>query len=87
MSKQFFYVQLKFTPKTGIHTVPITHQREAVVEVPKYLVQRKQIRSDKRESRAGGNRSRSCAKGGSRRIPDRCGTDSGAVRRRLANLA
>lgn len=42
MSKQFFYVQLKFTPKTGNHTVPITHQREAVVEVPKYLVQRKQ---------------------------------------------
>jgi hypothetical protein len=42
MSKQFFYVQLKFTPKIGIHTQPITHQCEAVVEVPKKLVQRKQ---------------------------------------------
>jgi hypothetical protein len=41
MSKQFFYVQLKFTPKTGIDTVPITRQREEVVEVPKNLVQRK----------------------------------------------
>jgi hypothetical protein len=42
MSKQFFYIQLKFTPKTGNQAVPITRQREAVVEVPRYLVQRKQ---------------------------------------------
>jgi len=41
MSKQFFYVQLRFTPKVGLRTVPITHQREAVVEVPRNLVQRK----------------------------------------------
>jgi len=41
MSKQFFYVQLRFTPKIGLRTVPITHQCEAVVEVPRNLVQRK----------------------------------------------
>src|SRR6202030_4111961 len=38
MSDQFFYVQLKFTPKIG-HT--FTDEREVVVEVPKRLVQRK----------------------------------------------
>ena len=38
MSDQFFYLQLKFTPKNG-HT--ITDEREVVVEVPKDLVQRK----------------------------------------------
>jgi hypothetical protein len=38
MSDQFFYLQLKFTPKIG-HT--FTDQREVVVEVPKDLVQRK----------------------------------------------
>jgi hypothetical protein len=38
MSDQFFYVQLKFTPKIG-HT--FTDEREVVVEVPKDLVQRK----------------------------------------------
>ena len=42
MSEQFFYLQLKFTPKIGIQTGPIVHQCEAVVEVPKNLVQRKQ---------------------------------------------
>ena len=36
MSDQFFYFQLKFTPKIG-HT--FTHQREVIVEVPKDLVQ------------------------------------------------
>jgi hypothetical protein len=41
MSDQFFYVQLKFTPKAGTHTAPIT-QHKAVVEVPKDLVQRNQ---------------------------------------------
>jgi hypothetical protein len=39
MSKQFFYVQLKFTPKTGIEVTKTKH--EAVVEVPKELAQRK----------------------------------------------
>jgi hypothetical protein len=42
MSEQFFYVHLKFIPKIGTPTVPITQQQEAVVEVPKDLVQRKQ---------------------------------------------
>ena len=42
MSKQFFYVQLRFTPKVGIERAPIIEQHEAVVEVPKDLVQRKQ---------------------------------------------
>ena len=38
MSDQFFYLQLKFTPKIG-HT--FTDEREVVVEVPKDVVQRK----------------------------------------------
>ena len=38
MSDQFFYLQLKFTPKIG-HT--FTDEREVVVEIPKKLVQRK----------------------------------------------
>ena len=38
MSDQFFYLQLRFTPKIG-HT--FTDEREVVVEVPKRLVQRK----------------------------------------------
>ena len=38
MSDQFFYVQLKITPKIG-HT--FTDERKVVVEVPKDLVQRK----------------------------------------------
>jgi len=38
MSDQFFYLQLKFTPKIG-HT--FTDEREVVVEVPRDLVQRK----------------------------------------------
>jgi hypothetical protein len=38
MSDQFFYLQLKFTPKIG-HT--FTDEREVVVEVPNDLVKRK----------------------------------------------
>ena len=38
MSDQFFYLQLKFTPKIG-HT--FTDKREVFVEIPKKLVQRK----------------------------------------------
>lgn len=38
ISAQFFYLQLKFTPKIG-HT--FTDEREVAVEVPKRLVQRK----------------------------------------------
>ena len=37
MSDQFFYLQLKFTPKIG-HT--FTDEREVFVEIPKKLVQR-----------------------------------------------
>jgi hypothetical protein len=43
MSDQFFYLQLKFTPKIG-HT--FTDEREVVVEVPKHLVQRKSELTD-----------------------------------------
>ena len=42
MSVQFIYVQLKFTPKIGTHTVASIKQREVVVEVPKDLVIGKQ---------------------------------------------
>jgi hypothetical protein len=42
MSNQFFYVQLKFTPKIGTDGMPTTKQHEAVVEVPKDLVQCKE---------------------------------------------
>jgi len=42
MNSQFFYVQLKFRPKIENDSVPMTKQHEAVVEVPKDLVQRKQ---------------------------------------------
>ena len=45
MSNQFFYVQLKFTPKIETNRVPMTKQQEAVVEVPKDLVERKQSES------------------------------------------
>ena len=40
MSSRFFYVELKFTPR--IRTNRLTKEHEAVVEVPKDLVQRKQ---------------------------------------------
>jgi hypothetical protein len=42
MSEQYFYVRLKFSPKIGFRTGSFTKQHEAVVEVPKDLVQRKQ---------------------------------------------
>ena len=51
MSSQFFYVQLKFTPKMGIDRVPAITQHEAVVEVPKDLVQRKQSEDTNANSR------------------------------------
>src|SRR6202011_1760432 len=48
MTDQFFYLQLKFTPKIG-HT--FTGERELLVEVPKDLVQResKSINENLRE--------------------------------------
>jgi hypothetical protein len=42
MSNQIFYVHLKFTPKILTDRAPMTKQHEAVVEVPKDLVQRNQ---------------------------------------------
>jgi SOS response associated peptidase (SRAP) len=42
MSSRFFYVQLKFIPKSGLTELPMSKQHGAVVEVPKELVQRKQ---------------------------------------------
>jgi hypothetical protein len=45
MSKQFFYVQLKFIPKNDIHTAPIPHNRKVIIEVPKDLLQNHQLES------------------------------------------
>jgi hypothetical protein len=39
MSQQFFYIQLKFTPKIRTDATPSPHTREVVIEVPKHLVQ------------------------------------------------
>jgi hypothetical protein len=38
MSKQFFYTQLKFTPKSNTCTAPIPQNHEVVIEVPKDLL-------------------------------------------------
>ena len=38
MNDQFFYIELKFTPKIRTEPMPIPHQREVVIEVPKDLV-------------------------------------------------
>jgi hypothetical protein len=43
MSGEYFYVRFRFSPKIGVRTGPTTRQHEAVVEVPKYLVQRKKL--------------------------------------------
>ncbi len=51
MNSQFFYVQLKFNPKIGTDRVPLTKQHEAVVEVPKDLVQLKQSENTSKTSR------------------------------------
>ncbi len=51
MSSQFFYVQLKFNPKIGTDRVPVTKQHEAVVEVPRDLVERKQAEDASENSR------------------------------------
>jgi hypothetical protein len=42
MSSRFFYVKLRFIPKSGLTELPMSKQHGAVVEVPKDLVQRKQ---------------------------------------------
>ena len=51
MSSQFFYVQLKFSPKIGTDRMPVTKQHEAVVEVPRDLVERKQAEDASENSR------------------------------------
>ena len=51
MSSQFFYVQLKFNPKIGTDRMPVTKQHEAVVEVPRDLVERKQAEDASENSR------------------------------------
>jgi hypothetical protein len=51
MNSQSFYVQLNFRPKIGTDRVPLIKQHEAVVEVPKDLVQRKQSENTSANSR------------------------------------
>ena len=51
MNSQFFYVQLNFRPKIGADRVPLIKQHEAVVEVPKDLVQRKRSENTSENSR------------------------------------
>ena len=51
MNSQFFYVQLNFRPKIGAERVPLIKQHEAVVEVPKDLVQRRQSEVTSENSR------------------------------------
>ncbi len=42
MSEQFFYVHLKFTPKSVSLAAPIGNPHEIIVEVPKGLLNRRQ---------------------------------------------
>ena len=52
MSSRFFYVRLKFIPKSGLTELPMGKQHGAVVEIPKDLVQRRQseiINENRRE--------------------------------------
>src|ERR1700681_2597679 len=42
MSDEYFYVRFRFSPKMGVRTGPTARQHEAVVEVPRDLIQRKQ---------------------------------------------
>ena len=57
MSSQFFYVQLKFNPKIGTDKMPVTRRHEAVVEVPRDLVEGKQSENASENSREKGDRS------------------------------
>ena len=43
MSKQFFYLHLKFTPKSLSLAAPIGNPHEIVVEVPRGLLHQKQL--------------------------------------------
>ena len=42
MSKQFFYVHLKFTPKSVSLAAPIDSPHEVVVEIPRGLLEQRQ---------------------------------------------
>jgi hypothetical protein len=42
MSDEYFYVRFRFSPKLGVRTGPTTRPQQAVVEVPRDLVRRKQ---------------------------------------------
>ena len=42
MNEQFLYIQLKFTQKIRTAAMPMPHQREVVIEVPRDLLQSKQ---------------------------------------------
>src|ERR1700759_1897108 len=42
MNEQFLYVQLKFTQKIRTAAMPMPHQREVVIEIPRDLLQSKQ---------------------------------------------
>jgi hypothetical protein len=41
MNGEYFYVRFRFSPKIGVRIGPITRQYEAIVEVPRDLIQRK----------------------------------------------
>ena len=43
MSDEYFYLRFRFSPKIGVRIAPSTGQHEAVVEVPRNLVQRKKL--------------------------------------------
>ena len=51
MSSQFFYVQLNFRPEIGADRMSLIKHHEAVVEVPKDLVQRRQSEITSENSR------------------------------------
>ena len=71
MSSHFFYVQLKFNPKIGTDRVPVTKRHEAVVEVPKDLVQLKQSENTRQPAfEREGNCSCAGEKGGSGHVSD-----------------
>ena len=45
MNEQFLYIQLKFTETIRTAAMPMPHQREVVIEVPRDLLQSKQSHS------------------------------------------
>ena len=43
MSDEYFYLRFRFSPKIGVRIAPSIRQHEAVVEVPRNLVQREKL--------------------------------------------